>query len=80
MEIKKSTIHKITFGWDRYHQHGEMIEWCKENCGCGTWVYDSPQTWVGLETVNWTVHNWLSCITFSFRDSKHLSMFILRWS
>lgn len=78
--MRESVEHTITFGKNRYHQQTEMVEWCKEHCGFGTWSYSTPTTWEGLVKMNWSVDSTFGNTTFAFRDPKHLTLFVLRWS
>lgn len=70
----------ITFGKDRYHLNGEMERWCHDNIGKGGWSYDTPKTWDGMGGRVWAMHSLFGHTTFVFKDSKHLTMFLLRWS
>jgi hypothetical protein len=70
----------ITFGKDRYHLNGEMEQWCKENIGEGGWSYANPKTWEGMHGKIWTMHSMFGNTTFAFKDSKHLTLFLLRWA
>lgn len=69
-----------TFGKDRYHQHIEMYSWCIEHIGEGGWSYGTPKTWEGMEDKIWVIHSMFGNTTFVFKESKHLTMFLLRWS
>jgi hypothetical protein len=69
----------ITFGKDRYHQHPEMEQWCHQNVGTGGWSYDTPKTWEGMNKV-WVMHSMFGNTTYCFKDSKDLTMFLLRWA
>lgn len=72
--------HKITFSKSRYHQHIEMVEWCQKNLGYGKWLTGTPTTWDGLESLNWSVDSIFGNTTFAFKNPKHFSMFLLKWS
>ena len=78
--MKQPVVLKITFGKNRFHQHIEMCDWCREHCGFGKWLTDTPNSWAGFENLNWTVDSMFGNTTFAFKDSKHLSMFVLRWA
>ena len=78
--MRKSVEHTITFEKNRYHQHIEMVEWCREHCGYGRWLAETPINWLGLEDLNWSVDSMFGNTTFAFRDPKHLTLFLLRWS
>lgn len=71
---------EITFGKDRYSQHPEMEQWCKDNIGPGGWTYDSPKTWEGLGDKIWIMHTTFGNTTFAFKDARHYTLFVLRWS
>ena len=73
-------MNQITFGKDRYHLHLEMIQWCKNHIGPGEWTFDSPKTWEGMGEKVWVVHSMFGNTTYCFKEEKHLSWFILRWS
>lgn len=78
--MRKPVEHIIRFGKDRYHQHIEMCDWCRDNCGPGKWTSETATTWVGFENLNWLVDSMFGNTTFAFRDPKHLTMFLLRWA
>jgi hypothetical protein len=70
----------ITFGKDQYHLHREQQAWCEERFGPGHWIGDREvKDWTGMK-VNWTVHSMFGNTTFSFKNPKDYTMFILRWS
>jgi len=71
---------EITFGKDRYTDHLEMEEWCHKYIGTGGWVWGSPKTWEGLDGKIWIMHSTFGNTTFAFRDPRHYTMFVLRWS
>ena len=75
-----NTASWITFGKDRYHLNGAMEVWCAEHIGKGGWTHGTPKTWEGMNGWIWTVHSMFGHTTFAFKDAKHLTMFILRWS
>jgi len=75
----KVQYHK-TFGKSRYHQQIEMVAWCRVNCGYGKWLTQTPNSWLGLEDLNWTVDSIFGNTTFSFKNPKHYTMFLLRWA
>ena len=70
----------ITFGKDRYHLNGEMEKWCRDNIGLGGWTYSTPKTWEGMDGKIWVIYSMFGNTTFSFKESKDLTMFLLRWS
>ena len=70
----------ITFGKDRFHLNTKMEKWCRDNLGPGGWTYDKPKTWEGMGDKSWSIHSMFGHTTFAFKDPKHLTMFILRWS
>ena len=70
----------ITFGKDRYYQHPEIEQWCHDNFGLGGWSYDTPKTWEGMGNKIWVMHSMFGYTTYVFKDAKHLTLFLLRWS
>ena len=70
----------ITFGKDRYHQHIEMEYWCEKNIGHGGWSYDTPTTWEGMDGKIWIIHSMFGNTTFTFKEAKHLTLFLLKWA
>lgn len=72
--------YKVTLGKNRYHQQPIMENWCRENLGPGKWLYGTPETWEGLDNINWSIDSMFGNTTFAFKDPKHFSMFVLRWS
>lgn len=77
--MRKTVKHIVRFGKSRYHQHMEMCAWCRLIIGEGKWLDGTPKTWAGIN-VNWCVDSMFGTTTFSFKDPKHLTMFLLRWS
>jgi hypothetical protein len=75
-----NTASWITFGKERYHQHTLMEMWCHKNIGKGGWTYSTPKTWEGMDDKVWIVHSMFGNTTFAFKEPKHLTMFLLRWS
>jgi hypothetical protein len=71
---------EITFGKDRYHEQKDMEEWCYNNIGPGRWTYHFPLTWKGMGDNLWVVYSTFGNTTFAFKNDKHLTMFMLRWS
>ncbi len=80
VEVVMKKVYYNTFGKDCYHQHSEMIQWCEDNIGKGRWLSGTPRTWEGLEELNWSVDSMFGNTTFAFKDPKHLTWFMLRWS
>jgi hypothetical protein len=70
----------FTFGKEHYHLNGAMEYWCAEHVGKGGWHYDTPKSWAGMGDKVWSISSMFGNTTFAFKDAKHLSMFILRWS
>ena len=79
MDTETQTSNWVTFGKDRYHQHPEMDQWCRDNIGVGKWVHDSPKTWEGMGSNIWVMHSMFGNTTFCFKEAKHLTWFLLRW-
>jgi hypothetical protein len=69
-----------TFGKDKYHLHPEIEQWCRENIGDGGWSYADPKTWEGMHGKIWVMSSMFGNTKFSFKDPKHLTLFLLRWS
>ena len=66
---------KITFGKDRYYQHLEMEQWCREVIGNGGWhTIDSRPA-----ELDWWMNSMFGNTTFAFKQEKHYTLFILRW-
>jgi hypothetical protein len=69
----------ITFGKDQYHLHREMQVWCDQHVGHGHWIGEPyPKDWTSMP--DWTIHSMFGNTTFAFKDAKHYTLFILRWS
>lgn len=73
-------MNECRFGKDRYHQHIEMSTWCREQIGPGIWAYATPKSWEGMEPNIWIIHSMFGNTTFAFKESKHLTLFLLRWA
>lgn len=70
----------VTFSNERYHLNGEMENWCIKHVGPGNWISEREvKDWTGMQ-VNWTIHSMFGNTTFSFKDAKSYTMFLLRWS
>jgi hypothetical protein len=70
----------ITLGKEQYHLNGAMERWCAEYIGKGGWSFQTPKTWEGMEDKVWIMHSMFGNTTFTFKEPKHLSMFLLRWA
>jgi len=70
----------ITFDKDQYHLNREMELWCENNIGPGCWSFGKAKTWEGMGENLWTIDSMFGHTTFSFRDAKHLTYFLLRWA
>ena len=70
----------IRFGKDRYHQHLEMEQWCKENIGPGGWTQEAAVTREGFGNKIWLIHCMFGNTTFSFKEEKDFMWFKLRWA
>ena len=70
----------ITFDNTRYHLQSEMEKWCKENVGTGCWTFGKARTWEGMGDNLWTIDSMFGNTTFSFKDEKDYTWFVLRWS
>lgn len=73
-------MNEITFDKDKYHLHPEMENWCHKNIGPGGWTWGSPTTWEGMGNKIWIMHSMFGNTTFSFKEEKHLMLFLLRWA
>lgn len=72
-------MHFYTFDKDRYYQHIEMCDWCRENYGPGKWIVEPyPTEWRGLP--DWTVHSMFGRTSFAFKNEKDYTWFLLRWA
>jgi hypothetical protein len=69
----------VTFGQERYHLNSEMEKWCQNNIGEGGWTDDIPKIWKDVKGKVWVIYSMFGNTTFAFKESKHLSMFLLRW-
>ena len=69
----------ITFGKNRFHQHPEMDQWCRDNIGEGGWTYETPKTWEGMNGKIWVMHSMFGNTTFCFKEEKDFMWFKLRW-
>jgi hypothetical protein len=63
---------KIRFDKRRYHELGEMSQWCRENIGPGGYI-DEPE-------YLWTMTTMFGETDFIFKDEKHAEWFALRWA
>ena len=57
-----------------------MEKWCKENVGPGCWTFGKARTWEGMGTNLWTIDSMFGNTTFSFKNEKDYTWFVLRWS
>lgn len=71
---------EITFGKDKYHLHTEMERWCKDNFGPGGWSFSTPKSWECMGDKIWVMHSTFGNTTFAFKDPRHYTLFVLRWS
>lgn len=70
----------ITFGKDRYHQNRAMEQWCEKNIGPGCWAFGKANTWQGMDDKLWTIDSMFGNTTFSFKNDKDCTLFLLRWA
>jgi len=69
----------VTFDKEKYHLHPAMERWCAERFGQGKWICErTPKEWEGLPA--WTIHSMFGQFTFSFKEPKHLTLFMLKWA
>lgn len=68
--------YKITFGKDRYHEHREMEDWCRQYLGEGGWHTINNEL---PDDLNWTINQMFGSTTFRFRNAKDYSKFIVKW-
>lgn len=73
-------MNQITLDKTRYHQHPEMYQWCWDNIGVGGWTWATPNTWEGMGDKQWIIFSMFGNTTFAFKDEKHYTLFLLRWS
>ena len=71
---------EITFDNTRYSEHPAMEDWCRQYIGPGGWTWGRPGTWEGLGDKIWIMHSAFGNTTFAFKDPRHYTMFVLRWS
>jgi hypothetical protein len=69
---------EVRFDKRRYHQHEDMITWCRANVGIGGWTWATPKDWTGLKDI-WCIHSAFGNTVFCFKEEADASMFILRW-
>jgi len=73
-------IDNVTFGKDQYHLNREMETWCRDNFGPGKWINGHLKTWEGMEPNVWVMQSMFGHTTFTFKEPKHLTLFLLRWA
>jgi hypothetical protein len=70
----------ISFNNTRYHLNDKMQQWCNDSIGHGGWTYNTPETWEGMNDKVWIIHSMFGRTTFAFKEEKHLTLFLLKWS
>ena len=65
-------MNEINFNYTYYHLNSDMIQWCKENIGQGSW---SGQN-VGDV---WSIESMFGTTTFKFVNEEDFRRFKLRW-
>jgi hypothetical protein len=73
------TVHQTTIGRGQYHQHQEMVDWCREHIGLGKWIEWNPNIWKEHDLA-WTIDASFGYTTFYFKEQEHLAWFLLRWA
>jgi hypothetical protein len=63
---------QFEFGKDRYHEQREMIRWCEQNFGLGSYYPDTDK--------NWHWNSMFGSTFFYFKDTKDAMIFSLKWS
>ena len=76
MVVKVAAGCTITFGKDRYHQQEEMIAWCREHIGIGSWWNGLPAMPCGMV---WSIQCVFGQTTFWFKNERDGSLFALKW-
>lgn len=72
-------MNTVVLGKDRYHLQDQMTNWCSTYIGPGRWSYADPKTWKGLEPNLWIINSAFGTTRISFKEEKHLTLFMLRW-
>ena len=72
-----TSMYKITFGRDRYHQHRDMEDWCRQHLGEGGWHTVNPDDL--REEANWSIDQMFGNTTFRFKNARDYSKFVVKW-
>ena len=64
--------HEVTFTKQSYHLNGAMETWCADHIGKGGWIARDDHLW--------NIRSMFGNTTFAFKEEKHYTWFILRWS
>ena len=71
-----------TFQSCSIHQHEEMIEWCRQHIGIGTWWAGFPALPDGMAwCISLNINDRIAGrTTFWFKNEQDFIFFVLRWS
>jgi len=65
-------MREIVIGKRRYHLQEQMINWCKNNIGPGSWFKNEPGN-------VWSVSSMFGSTFFVFNRDEDATAFVLRW-
>lgn len=66
----------VSLGRDRYHLQDEMVAWCRENVGLGSWWNSLPALPAGQD---WSIQCIFGRTTFWFKQDSDAVLFSLKW-
>lgn len=67
----------VSLGRDRYHLQDDMVAWCRENVGLGSWWNSLPAL---PAEQDWSIQCIFGRTTFWFKRESDATLFALRWT
>ena len=65
----------VSLGRERYHLQDEMVAWCREHVGLGSWWNSLPALPAGQD---WSIQYIFGRTTFWFKRESDATLFALR--
>ena len=66
-------MNTVRFDKNKFHLHQEMMQWCRDNIGPGSWVS------MYVENGKWAIDIIFGNTTFVFKDPEDMLMFKMIW-
>lgn len=71
-------MNSVTFDKNRYHEHPDMVDWCKANIGKGGWCALSIDRSLLPDNL-WAIEAMFGNTTYSFERREDYELFLAKW-